>query len=265
MVKLDGAAASLEGSYAKLRRAREHLDALHEAGQAFMDGEPYKVTSQREGEWEVAYVEVRWEPPIELSTVFGDFLQNLRSALDHLMWQLVTLDGGTPGGATSFPIFEKPEDFEGKRGRDRMHGLSTAHQNALRQLQPYPGHDSVRSRALEFVNFYARVDRHRVIHPAFIGPAREDVPFVFEREPVDTDVVIEGEVTAAGKRLEDGAEFARFRVGTIPGQPHVKVRIKPLVDIAFGERGLRLYALPTIGIAIGEVVMSFAADFPETG
>lgn len=254
---------SLDNPFAKLRRARDHLNALHEAAKAFAQSDPYGFTIKPDSEsgWDVVYVQVRREPPIELGVVLGDFLHNLRSALDNLAWQLVLLNGGNPTGRTAFPIFTSPDDFEA-RGRPRLKGMSAAHLQVIEDLQPYPGRNGPRILALEVVNALANIDRHRIVNPSLAGIAQRDVPFVFRREPTSTDVVIEGQVTAAGKRLEDGAELARFRVRTVPEQPEVEVKANLLVEIAFGERGLRLYALPTIGIEVGEVVKSFEADFP---
>jgi hypothetical protein len=57
-------------------------------------------------EWVERFQVVR-EPPLRLGVMFGDCVQNLRSALDHLAWQVTLLDGGTPGDSTQFPIASK--------------------------------------------------------------------------------------------------------------------------------------------------------------
>ena len=41
---------------------------------------------------------------VEWSLILGDLLHNLRSALDHLAWQLVVDGGGTPSQDTNFPV-----------------------------------------------------------------------------------------------------------------------------------------------------------------
>ncbi len=47
------------------------------------------------------------------SVVVGDVIHNLRSALDHLAWQLVILDGGQPNDSTQFPIYESATNAGG--------------------------------------------------------------------------------------------------------------------------------------------------------
>lgn len=50
-------------------------------------------------------------PKIRLATLTGEVVHDLRSALDHLAWQLVLENGGTPiegAGGTFWPILEAP-------------------------------------------------------------------------------------------------------------------------------------------------------------
>ena len=46
---------------------------------------------------------VRAPIPVDLSLVIGDAVHNLRSALDHLAWQLVLANGQTPTTQTAYP------------------------------------------------------------------------------------------------------------------------------------------------------------------
>jgi hypothetical protein len=46
--------------------------------------------------------------PPEWPLQMGEIVYQLRSALDHLAWQLVLLDDGEPGENTQFPIRDKP-------------------------------------------------------------------------------------------------------------------------------------------------------------
>jgi hypothetical protein len=64
---------------------------LHEAAKAFGETDPYTFTVRREGDWDIVHVRIHRQPPIEFGLFFGDFLHNLRAALDNLAWQLVLL------------------------------------------------------------------------------------------------------------------------------------------------------------------------------
>ncbi len=50
--------------------------------------------------------------PIEWFIRLGEILYNLRSALDHLVWQLVLANGKTPGRDNSFPIIKNEDDWQ---------------------------------------------------------------------------------------------------------------------------------------------------------
>lgn len=255
--------ASLSDPLAKLRRAGDHLNALHIAAQAFIDRQPYQIITEQEAEgWRVFYLKVREPPPIELGTVFGDLLHNLRSALDNLVTQLILLNDKPVPRITGFPVFDKERKFKAV-GVKRINGVRSDHAAIIEGLQPYHGRTDATARAVELLSSYANLDRHKLVHPTFVGPAQTDIPFIFRRKPIDTNVVIEGQVTAAGFRLEDGAELARLRVGVEPGQPQVSVKAEALVEIAFGEGLLRLTALPTIAGEITSLIKDFDPDFPE--
>jgi hypothetical protein len=45
--------------------------------------------------------------------IAGDVFHNLRTALDHVAWQFVLLEGGTPNETTTFPLLEKSTDRDG--------------------------------------------------------------------------------------------------------------------------------------------------------
>jgi len=252
--------ASLDNPFARLRRAREHCNALHEMAQAFTETDPYSFTIEREDDWDIVSVHIHHQPPIELGVLFGDFLHNLRAALDNLAWQLVLLNGNRPTRQTAFPVAQDQRAFDSHASR-QLAGMTAQHQKRIAELQPFAEQVGNGGHALDLIHEMARIDRHRIVHPVLMGPAKTDVPFILRREPINTDVFIEGRVTAANNALLDGAEVARFRTSTPGDQPPVEIKADLLVEIAFGERGLRLFALPTVGIEIGAVVKAFEPDF----
>jgi hypothetical protein len=60
------------------------------------------------------FVEVRKPCPGTWSIIIGEMVHNLRSALDHLVWQLVILETSEQpvGDRTQFPIFESEEKVD---------------------------------------------------------------------------------------------------------------------------------------------------------
>lgn len=90
---------SLDNPRAKLGRAEEHLKALDKEARAFGEHDPNSIVRELDtrDKWVIYRIRVAEEPPVRLGLIFGDYLYNLRSALDNLVWQLVLLAGGTPG------------------------------------------------------------------------------------------------------------------------------------------------------------------------
>ena len=68
----------------------EHVDALYVDLQAFVDRDPYEFVIKNAADMGGVIIRVceRERPPLRFSTLFGDLIHNLRSALDHLAWQL---------------------------------------------------------------------------------------------------------------------------------------------------------------------------------
>ncbi len=92
------------------------------------------------------------EPPTQSGVIVGDFLHNLRSALDSLAWNLSTRQSTS----TYFPIYlAKPKDFHETMGEF----ISDA-QNAIEALQPYNDTDPL-GNPLWLLHDMSIADKHR--------------------------------------------------------------------------------------------------------
>jgi hypothetical protein len=129
--------------WAKLRRAHAHRKTLQKLVDEFEASEPYTLTPEPgERPNEMAYrVSIRREAPTEISTVVGDVLHNLRSALDSLAHQLAVWSKGQDltkkeeqEHRPSFPWCQHSSEYDGL-----MHGSLYAPeaQNAMRVVQPF--------------------------------------------------------------------------------------------------------------------------------
>jgi hypothetical protein len=100
--------ADLTGVDLKIRRAKRQLANLKELIEATVNPNTYQFRLQYDANTAKHALTVRSVPVIspDWSVIVGEILYNLRSALDHLAWQLVILDGGTPGYKTQFPILK---------------------------------------------------------------------------------------------------------------------------------------------------------------
>ncbi|MCR8998376.1 hypothetical protein, partial [Brevibacillus laterosporus] len=104
-------------------------------------------------------------PTPELQVVFGDWLANMRAALDYVFFQLAVQDTKknppTRQGARQFPIKRRVEDFDAMRGTDSFHGLSEKTIAAVESMQPYHTKYGAEGNALLWLHDHARMDRHR--------------------------------------------------------------------------------------------------------
>jgi hypothetical protein len=130
---------TLIGIQAKYDRAKEQFDLLRdEMHEFFNKGQPYSFSEEFDSDtWEwVKRVNVNREPPVRFGVVLGDVIHNLRSALDHLMWQVTLLDGGTPNELTQFPVATKDEaQFNGMAGK-HIPDLSPEHRAIVQGALP---------------------------------------------------------------------------------------------------------------------------------
>ncbi len=74
--------------------------------------------------------------PESVSYRIGDCLQNLRSALDYLVWELCLAANATPTEDNAFPICESSESFKRLRAR-RLRGIADKAVTQIELLQPY--------------------------------------------------------------------------------------------------------------------------------
>src|SRR5688572_11329470 len=100
----------LTGVRLKLERARQHIEAIRARCEAFTDRDPLPFSSrveQKQGpEGSIAYTAyavVREQPPLDLGPIIGDAVHDIRSALDHLVYELAPPNVRSKD-KTQFPI-----------------------------------------------------------------------------------------------------------------------------------------------------------------
>lgn len=151
--------ASLIGVDSKITRASIHLEELKAQ---FADIEELDAESiayhfdEETGDhiWRMAV-----EPPdipVDLSAVVGDTLYNLRSCLDHLVWQLVLLNSKTPNRGNAFPIFINKVEYE-KWKQTKLKGISAEATAIIHSIQPCNGGGPT----LWFLEELCNIDKHR--------------------------------------------------------------------------------------------------------
>ncbi|MDE2734093.1 MAG: hypothetical protein OXI72_06845 [Gemmatimonadota bacterium] len=132
---------TFEGVNAKVARADNGLTSLKDEMNRFCKELWRSVNREiREDTDEQIWIYRGETPKVPLgwSVRIGEILYNLRSALDHLVWQLVLINGQTPGQYNSFPIVSDKSKWDKEKSR-KLKGISQKDEEMIRRLQPYTG------------------------------------------------------------------------------------------------------------------------------
>lgn len=154
-------AASLEGSRLKVKRAEHHILDLKEGIEAFLQSDPYEIVIKDNPEADRREHRVirADSPAVDLSLFVGDAVHSLRSALDHLVWQLVIANGGEPNDLkTEFPVWRSESHFKSGRPGNAK-GISKDALDVLYALKPYKGGND----ALWRLHRLDIIDKHRLL------------------------------------------------------------------------------------------------------
>jgi hypothetical protein len=152
--------ASLETVNLKLARAQKHLDEITMMLASLEYGECRIIPEySQDRELVVQRIHITPKPTLELSAAVGDCLFAMRSALDHLVWQLVICNGESPTNDNMFPITTSADNFLAARKRKRLQGVSAAAEANIEGLQPY----HLGNAALERLDTLHNMDKHRTL------------------------------------------------------------------------------------------------------
>jgi hypothetical protein len=145
----------------KLERAKRHYAELETALASFFATTPYKISTRRNDERKpVYYLSEVTDVPVEFSLIIGDVIQNLRSALDHLAYDLWVREANGQGreGRIYFPI-EKDQASYNRNKADKTRGISQQSLAIIDTLSPYPGGNDVLWR----IHTLNNRDKHRLL------------------------------------------------------------------------------------------------------
>lgn len=168
---------------ARLDRSVEHFGAFRDAWAAHLDTIPHTVGVEvdDDGRGRIVFTRLR-EPPAKLSLILGEFLYELRAALDNALYAVAMIDSGESpppkASALEWPICADERAWKSHRDR-RLGALSAEIQDALHAIQPFQA-QLPSWNCLRILNDMARTDRHRAVHFVYIvriervAPARHE-------------------------------------------------------------------------------------------
>ncbi|MDQ3756434.1 MAG: hypothetical protein M3394_01100 [Actinomycetota bacterium] len=194
-------------------------------------------------------------PPVRLGVILGDYIHNLRSALDHLVWQLVLVEDNTPGKWTEFPLFSSEPNFRSKveaprrRGKESpLLGVGDRAFAIIKSCQPYhPPPEPGAVNILSVLHKFSNIDKHQLVH---VGLVRfTDGAPKFTIKGIDTL-----RIGLTSGPLENGAEWGRVIVCPSDDDTDMEVSGSLPVDLRFGEQALPRRRLQTLNNAVVTVV-----------
>ena len=256
--------ASLDSPRGKLARAYEHLEALDREAVAWFDTKSYEIIGEFDAQASeyVFRIHIEADPPDRLGLIVGDFAQNLRAALDHLVWQLTIFNGKRPNRSVRFPIYRTAAEVAGDVEK-RIGKLRADHRAAIERLQPHHAGDRAEDHGLCILAWLSNTDKHKVIHPTFgflMPPPWPGLGFAFNDDAGSQLGALERTRIANGRRITEGAELARVRLSPTGPNPQVQMHGSPVFEIAFGDRWLRSTRLEVLYKLVERFVERFAPD-----
>ena len=81
----------LDSAEAKVSRAKEHLASVNAQVRDYLAAKPYQIAMKRDPDTKrmIYFMSAVRPTPARIPAAIGDAIHNLRSALDHLAYQLV--------------------------------------------------------------------------------------------------------------------------------------------------------------------------------
>jgi len=239
----------LAGCRAKLERAETHLDSLNDLIDPFLESEPkpYRLFTKVDVDTAryIGVVGISREPPLEWSAIAGDFLQNLRAALDHLIWVLIRANGQRPSGGSAFPIFDqmppkKSSHPERQRWNRQVGGVHPGVLHFIQLCQPYAAPDGPRGNVLAGLRTLSNEDKHRTLIPAFAAIASRPDALKIDHIWVRDVSPLEGLKFETGKPLENGDQLFEAPITITGPNPEIKLKGDFALDIGFGRKPVPL-------------------------
>lgn len=262
----------LDGIGLKIKRAKGEIDRLRSMEDTFFKNTHYSIVRAEQNPISGKHIyRVRIDglpPSLDWGIYIGEIAHNLRSALNHLVYQLALLNSSNKRETVAgdkllqFPIFLYERDFKTK-GKKRIKLLTPEHQASIERLQPYKGSSSPLLKTIDLTKWSGcdsplfwleeinNTDKHRIIQVAGVRPGGFSTTYWGEQR----DAFIGGHFGI----LEDGAKF-----GESPDMG-VNVQITPL--IAFANGCVPVFSKPVClllnlsATTVSEIVESFASEF----
>jgi hypothetical protein len=268
--------ASIIDPRRKLDWANRHLEAVRSQSASFFDTypDPFEVHFDSAESCYVFVFKEQKRLPSHWGLIVGDVVSNARSALDHLIWQLVLANDTKPGTHNSFPVcyterawIRSVERRSEGRGPGPLDGVTEAVRTIVKGLQPYHVGDRNAAETKHWLGGLHRlwnIDKHQIIHQTHaLLPGIEPK---ITMNPEGVTRLAEWGFVSTATVLQDGGEVvkARVMVDTRVPDPQVGVHLDCPISIAFGDDSFMapIAAIINSVKGVGLTLNAFENEFP---
>jgi hypothetical protein len=207
--------APFEASKLKLERAAEHLQEFEAAGLAYLNSKPCTIVVEpfpgglhEQMGTQSWNARIRKPMPIKFSALIGDFIHNLRTALDLLVCDLVTINGKSAEDVY-FPYCAKAADLPHMVRRRNIHRAGSDVVALIESMKPYKGGNI----ALRVIHDLDVTDKHHALLPVLSGVSMS-LGEIFGTNLPDTAGNWQSLIAHDGQMIIGTADYLKLPLGT---------------------------------------------------
>jgi hypothetical protein len=210
----------------KVFRSKTHAMELQTEIQRYFNTNPAKIVRDEGGNSDefIGTIKPGGAIPGRLPIIIGDCLQNLRSALDYMVWELVLAAKNKPGRHNMFPICSTLKAFEDQLNKkNRLKGINPDAIAEIQSLQPYHSGQDFDKAMLWVLDDLCNINKHRRVLLTNLQGGPSDLEL----------------------RHIDGEVFGRVNTASI--KKGAKIGPHPIINGSKG-RGIKLDVNPNIAV-----------------
>jgi hypothetical protein len=232
----------------------------------------FEPTADEDLFWYVIYVAEVFPPSLGYATIIGDIVHNLRSALDHLVFELAFLGlrGKSFPKKVAYPASRTTANWASKHVQGTLLAdVMEKHRAMIYRTQPcYRKQDTASARAIarrkrhpltDLDNLWNH-DKHRMIQPVAVSALRTDCRITSHP---DCEVVGLPELNRRffGARLEADTEIVAIPIRPTGPNAHVNVQFEGEGEIGFRNGLPARESLAKIGDWVKSILTWFEPQF----
>jgi hypothetical protein len=220
------------GSDAKIERAKDHIRELETSIRGFIESNPYRIVRHQDATTgdHLFVVFIDKEMPVRFGAIVGDVLNNLRSALDYLMFDIIE---GKRNERIYFPIRTTAIEYKAVlKGIEKVAG-----KEAVKLLQSTEAYQGGKGHGLWQLHELNRREKHRFLIP--VGVAYRH--FIFDPAPGLRKLQPEWDVPSMAIAIRPADRMFPLQNGAVlfsikaEAVNQTDMDVKFAFEIAFGE------------------------------